>query len=182
MKTACTIISLVCLFAPSFPVLSASCIAGEGRVAYGEGRDMSVEKEVVELVNRMRVKGARCGGRSYKGTRPVVWNDILGKVSLEHSAAMAENRSLGHAGSDGSNAGTRLARFGYQWMTYGENIGEGHRSPEAVVKGWVESRGHCENIMNPAFKEAGAASAKAAGRIYWTLVLAAPEPSSHIRQ
>lgn len=182
MKTARALISLLCLFAPSFPALSASCIAGEVRVAYGESRDMSVEKEVVNIVNRMRVKGARCGGRFYKGTRPVVWNDTLGKVSLEHSAAMAENRSLGHTGSDGSSAGTRLARFGYQWMTYGENIGEGLRSPEEVVKGWAESRGHCENIMNPAFKEAGAAYAKVAGRIYWTLVLAAPEPSSHISQ
>jgi len=181
MKTAGALISLIYLFAPTFPVLSACCIAGEVRVAYGESREMSVEKEVVELVNRIRVKGARCGGRFYKGTRPVVWNDTLGKVSLEHSAAMADNQRLGHTGSDGSSAGTRLARFGYQWMTYGENVGEGHRSPEEVVKGWAERRGHCENIMNPAFKEAGAAYVKVAGRIYWTLVLAAPELSSQIK-
>lgn len=182
MKKTCVIISLFCLFAPFLPFLSAGTIVEERLVTYGKSIEISAEKEIVQLVNRMRVKGARCGSRFYMGTGPVLWSDTLAEVSLEHSAAMAESGHLGHIGSDGSSAGVRLARFGYQWMTVGENIGEGHRSPVEVVRGWAESRGHCENIMNPAFKEAGAGYAKVAGRIYWTLVLAAPKLSSQIRR
>lgn len=148
--------------------------------ARGEGRDQSVEKRVIELVNRMRVKGVGCGGQYYKAIPPVRWNDTLGKVSLRQSVDMAGKENMGHADAYGNGPGDRLARFGYRWMTYGENVGEGYLTPEEVVNGWLKSRGHCENIMNPAFKEAGAAYARGAGRIYWTLVLAAPEISSRI--
>jgi uncharacterized protein YkwD len=141
---------------------------------------MSVEKEVVELVNRMRVKGARCGDRYHKPARPLQWNNTLGEVSLKYSLEMAGNGKSGHTGGDGSKPGERIARSGYRWMAYGENVGEGYLSPEDVVNGWLKSRGHCENIMNPDFKEAGAAYAKGTKRVYWTLVLATPEPSSHI--
>ncbi len=148
--------------------------------AYSEGRDHSVEKRIITLVNQMRSRGCMCGNRYYKKTRPVEWNDTLGKACLGHSLDMAEHESMGHAGTDGSDPGIRIARSGYRWMRYGENVGEGYLLPEEVVRGWLKSQGHCENIMNPLFKEAGAARAKGTGHFYWTLVLAAPESSSRI--
>jgi uncharacterized protein YkwD len=180
MRAVFIVIILIHLLTPCFSFLPLSLVKGSVQAAGDDGRDQSVEKRVIELVNRMRVKGAKCGSRYYRGTRPVVWNDTLGKVSLKHSLDMAGKENLGHAGTDGSGPGERIARFGYKWMIYGENVGEGYLTPEEVVNGWLRSQGHCENIMNPAFKEAGAAFAKGTRRIYWTLVLATPELASHL--
>ena len=136
--------------------------------------DQDVGKQVVELVNRARAKGVRCGTAYYSAVPQVAWNDTLGKVSLAHSQDMAGNGSLYHTGSDRREPGNRIAGFGYVWSAYGENIAEGYHSPRDVVNGWLKSRDHCENIMNPSFKEAGSAHALGPRGIYWTLLLATP--------
>ena len=63
----------------------------------------------------------------------------------------------------------------------GENIAYGPSSPDEVVRGWLDSVGHCENIMDPRFVEMGIAYAVGhapqgnAGRgLYWVQVLADP--------
>jgi len=143
-------------------------------------RDQTMGKQVVELVNHARAKGAQCGNKYFKATRPVVWNDALGKASFAHSLDMAERGFLHHTGSDRKNPGDRIAGLGYKWSSYGENIAEGYHSPEEVVKGWLRSRDHCENIMNPSFKEAGSAHALGTQGVYWTLLLAVPAKTSGI--
>ena len=42
---------------------------------------------------------------------------------------------------------------GYGWM--GENIASGYRSPAAVVRGWMRSKGHRANILSPKFTHLG---------------------------
>jgi uncharacterized protein YkwD len=59
----------------------------------------------------------------------------------------------------------------------GENIAYGPKSAEEVVQGWLDSPGHCGNIMDPRFAEMGIAYA--AGRaskrgLYWVQLLADP--------
>jgi len=138
-------------------------------------------KNVIDLVNRARLKGTRCGNKYFKPTRPVAWNSVLARASHKHSRDMAGKEHMGHTGSDDSGPGDRIALLGYKWMAYGENVCEGYATPEEAVKAWLKSREHCENIMNPGFREAGAAYAKGTERIYWTLVLATPEFSSRLR-
>jgi uncharacterized protein YkwD len=68
--------------------------------------------------------------------------------------------------------------IGYKEKLVGENIAYGPESVEEVVRGWLDSPEHCENIMDPRFAEMGIASA--AGRsgprrgLYWVQLLAAP--------
>ena len=47
---------------------------------------------------------------------------------------------------------------------------------EEVVQGWLDSPGHCENIMDPRFAEMGIAYAAGHAKrgLYWVQVLAAP--------
>jgi uncharacterized protein YkwD len=167
--------ALVC-----FVFLLFGFLHGGDRVAGADGPDRGAGKKVIELVNRVRARGTMCGNRYHRATRPVAWNNTLAQVSLTHSLDMAENGTMGHKGRDGSGPGERIARSGYKWMACGENVCEGQMTPEEAVKAWLNSQGHCENIMNPGFKEAGAAYAKGARRMYWTLVLAAPEFSARI--
>jgi uncharacterized protein YkwD len=70
-----------------------------------------------------------------------------------------------------------LHHVGYQEELVGENIAYEPKSAEEVVQGWLDSPGHCENIMDPRFAEMGIAYA--AGRasrrgLYWVQLLADP--------
>ncbi|OGW36803.1 MAG: hypothetical protein A2Y97_06010 [Nitrospirae bacterium RBG_13_39_12] len=133
--------------------------------------DQNIEKDILELVNDTRSKGTTCGNQYYKAVQPLIWNDMLAQAALNHSTDMAKNGFLSHKGSDGSDPERRLSMVGYKWVLYGENIGQGYRIAEEAVREWLKSTGHCKNIMNSEFKEAGSAYAKSSSlRIYWTLV------------
>ena len=99
----------------------------------------------------------------------VVWNDKLAKAAYDHSADMKANDYFSHTGLNGSTAGQRITAVGYTCKTYGENIANGYTTEQAVMTGWLNSEGHCKNIMNGNFKEMGA------GRQdnYWTQVFGA---------
>ena len=59
--------------------------------------------------------------------------------------------------------------MGIQYRRSGENIAWGQQSPKAVMEGWMNSKGHRANILNPNFTKIGVGYRKnAAGRTYWT--------------
>ena len=123
-------------------------------------------QKLLELVNNYRQSGCNCGGENMPPVNPVVWNDQLEKAAQKHSDDMKSNNFFSHTGSDGKNAGNRITNAGYVWTTYGENIGSGYKTEEAVVNGWINSGGHCKNIMNAGFKDMGVA----VSGDYWTQV------------
>lgn len=133
---------------------------------------------VLALVNAARAVARDCGeGHHFEAAQPVAASPTLAEVALEHSRDMAEHRKLGHPGSDGSAPADRVTRSGYAWRGTGENVASGQQTPDAVVKGWLASPGHCENIMEPRFTEMGVAFALAPDQnpnIYWTQVFATP--------
>ncbi len=68
---------------------------------------------------------------------------------------MHDHNVMSHTGSDGSDLRARADRQGYDWSNLGENVAWGYTSPQSVVAGWLNSPGHCANIMNPTFTELG---------------------------
>ena len=53
----------------------------------------------------------------------------------------------------------------FEWLkTAGENLSHDFYSEEGVIKNWLESPGHRENILDPGFKEIGVTSI--AGRLF----------------
>ena len=127
-------------------------------------------ERIVQLVNDYRKKGCDCGSEGYfDPATPVRWNDTLALAAKEHSKDMYTNNFFSHTGSDLSSMGVRIRRQGYSWTICGENIGKGYKTEEQVITGWMNSPGHCSNIMNPKFKEIGVAKMGD----YWTLVLGA---------
>ncbi len=113
--------------------------------------------EVVALVNKERAKA---------GCSALTVNAKLTAAALNHSKDMAAHSTMSHTGSDGSDAGERITRAGYAWMTYGENVAYGYSTPEQVMTGWMNSPGHRQNILNCAFKEIGVGLAQP--NSYWT--------------
>lgn len=84
----------------------------------------------------------------------------LDRAAQGWTATMIAERYFGH----GSELGARLTAAGFDWSRAGENVATGYATPAAVVKGWMASRGHCANILDPGFRYAGGgASALAIG-------------------
>jgi uncharacterized protein YkwD len=55
----------------------------------------------------------------------------------------------------GSNFAARITAVGFVWSMAGENIATGFSTPAQVVRGWMASTGHCQNILSPAFADVG---------------------------
>ena len=159
----------------SFLTIYLICSIGINYALGDDVRNRGSEKRLIELINQVRMKGSKCGNRYYKPTQSVVWNEKLRQASFHHSLDMARKGFLGHTGYDGNSTKERLSGVGYKWITFGENVAEGYQTLEELMKGWMESTSHCKIIMNPDFKEAGAAYAKGSGKMYWTLILASPK-------
>jgi uncharacterized protein YkwD len=49
----------------------------------------------------------------------------------------------------------QMKQFGYSYSYAGENIAMGQRSPQEVMKAWMNSAGHRANILSPNFTEIG---------------------------
>lgn len=133
---------------------------------------------ILDLVNAARAQARNCGELHFGAAPPVSWNAQLAQAALAHSGDMATHRRFSHQGSDGSEAAQRVTRAGYRWRHVGENIAAGQTSPQEAVQGWIDSPGHCANLMNPQFSEMGAGYAVSRVRLpgfpYWTQVFATP--------
>lgn len=110
--------------------------------------------------------------RSRRGLSAFIWNDQVTAAAQAHSVDMAANRTMQHAGTDGSNAGDRLRRQGFIWSTWGENIGAGYTTAEPMLDAWLASPNHRTHLIgNFTYVGIGAAAA-ADDTPYWTLVVA----------
>ncbi len=119
---------------------------------------------ILRLVNSFRSKGGKCGDTWYQPAPLLTWNDLLEQAAMVHSKDMQARNYFNHFSPEGDNAGERIDKVGYQWMTFGENIGLGYKNEMEVVEAWKKSPGHCKNLLNPKYKEMGVARV---GQ-YWT--------------
>lgn len=137
-----------------------------------------VASEALQLVNRVRARGARCGSRTFGPAPPVTLSGTLDGVALGHASDMAEHDYFEHADLAGRSPADRVRAVGYRESLVGENIAYGPKTAAEVVQGWLDSPGHCENIMDPRFVQMGIAYApgRASRRgLYWVQVLAEPK-------
>jgi uncharacterized protein YkwD len=132
------------------------------------------DKEMLTQINNARTQARNCGDTNYPAAPALSWNCLLENAATTHSQSMADNDYFSHTGIDGSSPGDRISAAGYNWRTYGENIAAGYPDTKSVMQGWLESAGHCANIMNANFSEVGAGMAQGGSYdIYWTQDFAA---------
>ena len=134
-------------------------------------------EQALQLVNDVRARGTRCGERSFGPAPPMRLSETLAGVALGHANDMAEHNYFEHVDPAGRSPADRVRAVGYREKLVGENIAYGPQSVEEVVQGWLDSPGHCENIMDPRFAEMGLAYApgQAARRgLFWVQLLADP--------
>lgn len=139
--------------------------------------DAVMQVRMLQLINDARAQARYCGRTEFEATRSLKWNATLTDAARKHSADMATHNFFSHTGSDGSTASQRVTAEGYAWRTVGENIAAGRETAAQTVSDWLDSPGHCRNIMNPGFTEVSVTCVEDNGaeyKRYWTNVLAAP--------
>ncbi len=145
-------------------------------VPSGRGEPQALSRQV-DLINAARARGARCGTHELGPAPPVHLSAQLSDVALGHALDMAQHHYFDHADLAGRSPADRVRASGYRETLVGENIAYGAKSNEEVVRGWLDSPGHCENIMDVRFSEVGLAYVSGNGSkpgLYWVQVFAAP--------
>ena len=98
--------------------------------------------------------------RSASPRQPLTFSPGMSQGAADHCAAQARG---GMSHGAGGNTGARIARYG-QWSgSWGENISCGRQSAREIVIALIiddglRSRKHRDNIFNPNFNYAGAAT------------------------
>jgi uncharacterized protein YkwD len=138
------------------------------------------EEEVLVLVNEFRSQPADCGEEGqFAAAAPLTMNPILRCSSRLHSLDMYERDYFEHDTPDGIDPFERMAEAGFEGSRMGENIAQGQGTPEEVMEAWMDSDGHCANIMDPAYTLIGigyepGAGQRGLGSNYWTQNFGAP--------
>lgn len=120
-------------------------------------------KKVFELVNKER---------KASGLGELIYDDNIAYLAYMHCEDMAENNFLDHTSSEGLTLDQRVENFGIPFISIAENIGSGFSAADDVVKSWLNSQMHCDNIMNPEFTRIGVGYYEGGDNgNYWTLIL-----------
>lgn len=104
-----------------------------------------LQAEVVRLVNIARASA---------GCAPLRIDGRLTAAARLHSEDMARQNYFSHTSLDGRTPWDRIAAQGYPAAS-GENIAAGHKTPAAVMEGWMNSAGHRANILSCASRAIG---------------------------
>lgn len=131
----------------------------------------TLEQEVLVRVNAVRARGAQCGSQPFGPAGPLEHHPALQAAARGHSRDMATRNYFDHTSPDGSTMATRVRAAGYGGGAIGENIAAGRATAEAVVDQWVQSPGHCSNLMSREFRYLGVGYAyQPSSRFghYWT--------------
>lgn len=87
-------------------------------------------------------------------------------MAHEKSRDMSANGYFSHISPTYGSPFDMMKKYGITYRYAGENIAMGQRTPEEVVKAWMNSEGHRKNILSPNYNYIGVGYV-AQGN-YWT--------------
>lgn len=106
----------------------------------------AIEKAVLDLTNAERQKA---------GLKPLAIDEKLMNSARAKSADMASKKYFDHTSPTYGSPFDQMKSYGISYRSAAENIAMGQRSAEEVVKAWMESPGHRQNILTPEFTHIG---------------------------
>lgn len=118
------------------------------------------------------VNSARAGA----GSPPVSLDARLGAAAQAHAADMASAGRLGTESRDGTSVHQRVTATGYTYLTVGEHLVSGPRTPEEFVDYCLRKEQARRTLHDPAFTQVGLAyvTGSRTGDTYWTALWARP--------
>lgn len=125
-----------------------------------ESGQSSQANAVLKLVNEERAK---------QGLKSLTLSTKLTSIATTKSKDMAVNKYFSHNSPTYGSPFQMLQHFGVSYKTAGENIAAGQKTPEEVMKAWMNSSGHRANILNPKYTQLGVGYYKGGSYgVYWT--------------
>ncbi len=115
--------------------------------------------------------------RANNGLPPVTIDPRLNAIAADQARYMADRNDVTTALQAERQTATRLRTAGYPFSLAVENVSAGYHTFAEAFSGWRESRIHNENMLNPAVRTMGIATAFVPGskyKVFWSLVLVAP--------
>lgn len=135
------------------------------------------QNDLIAEINRRRASPRSCGSRGQFAAAPALgWNNRLFTAAVGHAHDMIAHGLFSHTGSTGSSVADRVSAAGYAWSSVAENIAGGQPTVARVVDAWMNSDGHCANVMHPTATEFAVACVynPANQSNYWVMDLARP--------
>lgn len=136
---------------------------GTGSTGCSGSEVQKFECEVLELVNKQRAQGADCGGEAMAPAGAVTMHASLRKAARSHAEDMAARNYFDHTSPENEGPVERVIAEGYTYSNLAENIAKGSPTPEEVMSLWMNSPGHCKNIMGPVYEDLGVGYANPSG-------------------
>jgi len=106
----------------------------------------AIEQAVLNLTNAERQKA---------GLKPLQIDKKLMDSARQKSTDMATKNYFSHTSPTYGSPFDQMKANGITYRSAAENIAMGQRSAEEVVKAWMESPGHRQNILTPDFTHIG---------------------------
>ena len=116
------------------------CAAAHTTIAHASRAEL--QRAVVCIINHER---------HHRGLPGLRESSRLNRSAQGWTNVMVTHRDFSH----GANFASRISAVGFDWSNVGENIATGYTTPAAVVRAWMASKGHCQNILNPQYRDVG---------------------------
>ena len=116
------------------------------------------------------------GYRQNNGLTTVEIDPVLMRLAGEQARAMAQRDKLDH--NVGRDFKTRIGSSGFDAKVAVENISAGYHTLAEAFSGWRDSAPHRANMLKSGVTRMGIAAIYAPGskyKVFWTLILAAPD-------
>lgn len=114
--------------------------------------------------------------RADAGSPPVSLDPRLVSAAQAHASDMAAAGRLSTEGRDGTSVYQRVLRAGYSYLTVGEHLVSGPRTPAEFVDYCLRTEQARQTLLERHFAHAGLAQAvdPRSGDVYWTALWATP--------
>ncbi len=116
---------------------------------------------VIELTNKERVKAGL----------PVLWSNYKLNLAAQRKANDMMAKGYWEHYHNGKSPWDWMHEAGYEFKAAGENLAIDFLEVEPMIKAWMDSPTHRQNILNPNFKEIGVGIAKGFFKDHETIIV-----------
>ena len=142
----------------ALPALLVAILAGSAAPA-AAAADCPAADEELTSANGARVRDAVVcltnHARSVRGLAPLARSGALDAAAQGHTNDMIARDYFDHETPEGLGPGDRAVAAGFAGRFVGENIAGGYETARETVQQWMESAGHCRNILGTGYTAIG---------------------------
>lgn len=128
-------------------IISFQILAKEAGLVLGYATDIH-EQEIVSLTNQQR---------RAEGLNELTYSEELAKAAQLKAESMFTLDYWAHIAPNGTTPWVFIEQAGYDFYAAGENLARDFNDSESVVKAWMKSPSHAENILGSLYADIGVA-------------------------